>query len=313
MKLWNHLLRLLWFGVTLFAAGSGVMPDLAGDTGGDSGGAGASGGDGSAGAGQPSSSAGGQPAGGDQGGIKQLREAYEAVKAKYEPWDKLGTTPDAVGNWRGTYDKLYTQAASIGRNLGYSDTEIAECLVLDPVKTLDFLRDEVARAQQGRGGQAGQGQDLADLVAQHVEQAIGPIQQRENIRATNEANSLFERTVHGLTVQAFKSEGIDAAQIPEDEMFMLTSAVSEILKYDENALKELKYEGKTGAIQKAFQEARTYLDKYYVARSGRERNRMQPVRGANGQFQQPQNGNGRKPSLDEMINEPGLINAKYGQ
>ena len=260
---------------------------------------------------QPSQDQGQQPVQQPQGGppaqgadnIRQLREAYEGIKAKYEPWDKLGIKPEQVTQYSGVYQKLHTEVATLGRNLGYPDDEIAEAMAEDPVRTLDFLRNQ---AQQGQ--QADQAQpDLNELVQQHVEQVVGPIQQRENARMTNEANALFERTVHGLAVDTFKQEGLDASQIPQDEMFMLTSAVSEILKYDEGALRALKYEGKTAAIQKAFQEARTYLDKYYLARSGRDKARIAPPRP--GQPAQPQQAH--RHTLEEMAENPGLINPKY--
>lgn len=253
---------------------------------------------------------GGQQPGQMQGGdnIRQLREAYEGIKKEFEPWQKLNLKPEQVSQFSGIYQKVYGEAAAIGRELGYPDEEIAEALAEDPVKTIDFLRNEAYRAQQGDESQAGQGEDLQSLVQQHIEQALGPIQQRENVRITNEANALFERTVHQLAVDSFKAEGVDVANIPQDEMFMLTSAVSEILKYDEGAMRALKYEGKTAAIQQAFQEARNYLDKYYLARSGREKARVQPARPG-----QPaaQSQGGHRPSLDEIIENPGVISQKY--
>src|SRR5262249_31902041 len=146
------------------------------------------------------------------------------------------------------------------------------------------------------------------------EQAVGPIQQRENQRMTHEANALFERTVHGLAVESFKAEGIDVANIPPDEMYLLTSATSEILKYDDNALRELKYNGKTAAIQKAFQEARTTLDKYYLARSGRDRARINPNPGnANGNGTGQQQQQAKRPTLDEMIDNPSVIDEAQGR
>jgi hypothetical protein len=303
MKLWTHLLHWFWLGVMLFAAGAGVMPQgdtAAADTGGpaDTGGAGDAGSSGDAG------QAAGQAPSGQDRNWAELRSKVSDLESKYKPWESLGAKPEEVSRWQGTHTKIYNEVANLGRNLGYADDEILEAIQLDPIKALDFLRQRTEEGQQDD-----QGAELRDLVAQHVEQAIGPIQQRENIRMTNEANALFERTVHGLAVDVFKKEGIDASQIPQDEMFMLTSAVSEVLKYDEGAIKELKFEGKTGGIQRAFQEARTMLDKYYVARSGRERGKFaRPDQGNQGV--QPQNG-GKKPSLDEMINNPALINAKY--
>src|SRR5579859_65357 len=60
---------------------------------------------------------GGQP--GQVDGFKQLREAYDGLKAKYEPWDKLGVKPEQVTQFSGVYQKLHGEIASIGRELGY--------------------------------------------------------------------------------------------------------------------------------------------------------------------------------------------------
>ena len=239
-------------------------------------------------------------------GLRQLRESYETLKKDFEPWQKLNVKPEQVTQYSGVYQKVYGAASQLGKQLGYPDDEIAEALAEDPVRTLDFLRSQAQQGQQNQGGE----QDLAELVQQHVEQALSPIQQRENVRATNEANALFERTVHQSAVESFKAEGIDVAQIPEDEMFMLTSATSEILKYDEAALRALKYEGKTAAIQKAFQEARTLLDKYYLARSGRDRNRVNPQPNNGQQNNQQVN---KKPSLDDILNDPSTIDVAQGR
>lgn len=252
----------------------------------------------------PAPAAGAQPQNGDSN-IRQLREAYEGIKQKFEPWEKLNLKPEEVGRYQGTYTKVYNAAAEIGRNLGFPDDQIAEALEADPIRTLDYLR---GLAQQGQQAQEGD-PDLEQLVAQHVEQAIGPIQERENVRMTNEANSLFERTVYQSAVDSFKAEGLDIANIPQDELAMLMTATSEILKYDPDALKALKYEGKTAPIQKAFQQARTELDKYYLSRSGRDRARVVPPKG-----QIPtQNGQARKPTLDEMIENPSVIDEAQGR
>jgi hypothetical protein len=307
----RHLLDFLVYGATLFAAAAPTV--------------GAPSGGGEPGAFAPS---GGAPAAPPSGGTppapqqvnwdsapQQLRDAYQTTKRslddlqqKYQPWQQLNVKPEDIGQFQGVYNKVFQEAGAIGRGLGYPDAEIIEALREDPVRTIDFLRNEAARMEQGgqeRGGQ----EDLGDLVAQHVQQAISPIQERENLRATNEANSLFERTVHQMAVDTFKAEGVDVAQIPQDEMFMLASATSEILKYNEDALRGLKYEGKTAPIQQAFQEARTMLDKYYLARAGRDRARVQPPQ--RGGFP-PQPGQpAKKPTLDEIINDPSVINEKY--
>lgn len=296
---------------TMFAAGSSPLGGGGADTGGNSGG---TGGNAPAGdSGQPAAS-GGTPAAGTGQVLTpaqapaELRAAYDALKAKYEPYEKLGVQPDQIGQFQGVYQKTYTEVANLGRGLGYEDDEIAEALATDPVKCLDFLRAEAQRMQQG-GQERGGDRDLEELVNQHVQQALGPIQQRENVRMTDAANNLFESTARSEIAAIYKSEGIDVANIPQDEMFMLVSAASEILKYDEEAIHALKFEGKTAPIQKAVREAATFLDKYYLARSGRSRQQIVPARPG-----QPaaQPGN-KKFSLDDMIENPSVIDEAQGR
>jgi hypothetical protein len=307
-RLFEHLFRQLFFAGTWFAA---AAPPVSGSDGAASG-ATPGGAPAAPAAPAPDSSAApasGQPGAGDVNqNIRQIREAYDGLKAKYEPWDKLGVQPEQVSQFSTVYQKVYGEVASLGRELGYPDEEIAEALAEDPVRTLDFLRNEASRIQQGgqeRGGQ----EDLQDLVAQHVEQAIAPIQQRENLRMTNEANSLFERVAYQELAEIFKGEGIDAASIPQEEKDFILAQASEMLKYDENALRDLKYNGKTAAVQKAVRDVMSQVDKYYLSRSGRDRARVQPARP--GQAAAPQGG--KKPTLDEMIENPSLIDEAQGR
>jgi hypothetical protein len=284
--------------------------DGAGGAGGAGGGAGSPAGAGGAGGGGVGTGTG--PAPTESPNIVQLREAYQGIKSKYEPWEKLGLQPDQVSGQVGTYQKMYSAAAELGRNLGFPDEEIMEALAEDPVATIDWLRNEAQRVQSGQEARGGQGEDLQELIQSRIDQAIGPIQERENVRATDEANSLFDRTIHQEAVNLFKKEGIDVAQIPQDEMFMITSAASEILKYNDKALQALKFSGDTTAVKQAFQEAVTYLDKYYIARSGRERVRVVGP-GGRSPARPGAPAAGRQPTLDEMIDDPSLIDKAQGR
>lgn len=256
----------------------------------------------------------GQPGGAPQkvDGIEQLRTAYDSIKKEYEPWQKLNVKPDQVTQFQTVYQKSFEAAAEIGRQLGYPDNEIVEALMENPVETVNFLRNELAQAQQGRQQQQDPNLDLNQLVEQRLQEALAPINERENTRMTNEANSVFERSTYQMAAEMYKAEGIDVANVPQDEIAMLMSAASEIMKYDEDGLRGLKYEGKTASIQRAFNEAKTMLDKYYIARSQRSGAAQRPVasgRAPNGQFQP----GGKKPTLDEMINDPGTINPRYAE
>jgi len=300
----------LFLGTMFAAAGTPPLGGSSGDSGGNSGNTGGT----PPAGGADSVGSGAAPGGATGAGAAQvqapaeLRAAYDALKSKYEPYEKLGVQPDQIGQFKGVYEKTYSEIASIGRDLGYADDEIIEAMAQDPVRCLDFLRNEAQRMQQG-GADRGGDLDLETLVSQHVEQALGPIQQRENVRMTDAANNLFEQTTRSEIAAIYKAEGIDVSQIPQDEMFMITSAASEILKYDPEALHALKFEGKTAPIQKAVREAATYLDKYFLARSGRSRQQMQPARPG----QSPIQPGAKKFSLDDMIENPGVIDEAQGR
>lgn len=300
----DFLKQLLAFRGLNFATTPGAA--VAQQGGGDGAGAGSGGG-------TPAASQSGQQGGGGDG-IAQLRTAYESVKKEFEPYQKLNLKPEQIQQYSGIYEKTYTQIASIGRQLGYPDAEIVEAMQEDPVATLDFLRNEFAQRQQGGGQHNDQNANLQQLVEQGIEQALAPINERENVRMTNEANAVFERTTYQMASEMYKQEGLDISNVPEDEISLLLSAASEILKYDEDALRALKYEGKTAPIQKAFTEAKTMLDKYYLARSQRSMGGQRggaPGRAPNGQFQPGGQQGGKRPTLDEMIDNPGLISQKY--
>jgi len=248
--------------------------------------------------------------------MEQLRTAYDTIKKEYEPWQKLNVKPEQVTSFQGVYQKTFEEVASIGRQLGYPDEEIVEALQENPVATLDYLRREFQQAQQGRERQD-DGRDLQELINTRVEEALAPINERENTRMTSEANSVFERTAYGMAAEMYRAEGIDVANVPAEEIDMILSATSEILKYDSDALRSLKYEGKTAGIKAAFQEAKTMLDKYYLARSGRSNGAPRPgapplQRGPNGQFQ-PGMRDGKKATLDDLMNHPELVNPKYAE
>jgi hypothetical protein len=253
------------------------------------------------------SSAGQQP----NEGMTQLRTAYDKLKSEFEPFSKLNLKPDQIQQHSTVYQKTFEEAASVGRSLGYPDDQIVEALLENPVATLDFLRDEAFKRTQGQQQpQQQQGVDLNDLVERAVGEQVGPVREWHNTQLTEQANARFESTVQQLAAAHFKSEGLDIANVPEDEMSMLMSAASEILKYDGAALKALKFKGETAPIQRAFKEAVTMLDKYYLARTGRSGGAMRPAAQPGRPAAQA---NGKKPSLDDMINNPGVINSKYDE
>jgi len=243
-------------------------------------------------------------------GYQKLKTDFEALQGKYKPYEewstKSGVAPDQLESIHGTYQEVYDEIGGLAEALGRAEDDVQEAIQKHGVlKVLDYLRGQYAKSEESR---TGADQDINEVIDQALAERLGPIEQREQERLTQAGNQLFEQIVHQSIVDAFKAEGLDVAQIPEKESFMLMNATSEILKYEEPALIALKQgaPGARAAVQKAFQQAKTFLDEYYLSRSGRERGRIQgpPKVQAPGQP-------ARKPTLDEMIEEPTLVNAKY--
>ena len=272
---------------------------------------GAGGGTGQGTAAQPA-----QPAQGTQP-IDQLRSAYEGVKKEFEPYQKLGLKPDQITGYQTVYQRTYDQVAAIGRQLGYPDEEIVEALREDPVATLDYLRNELQAKSQGRERQNPEA-DLQARIQSGINEAMTPLNQWHNDQLTQNANATFDRETFRLASEVFKQEGVDIANVAEEELEALLFGASEYLKYDDDGIRSLKYEGKTAAIAKAFNEAKVGLDKYFLARMKREGSGVGPRtngapagRAPNGQFVPGQAG--KKPTLDEIIDNPGVLGQRYAE
>ncbi len=317
--------NLLWYlnqrPVLYFATSAPPLTGTGAGSGDGGGGSGAGGGTGGSGGGTPPST--GTPAAPAAPAIdwksapEHFRKGYDELKTKYDklendfkPWQEFANTSkvgvDQLGQIHGTYQEVTTALSELGETLGYAEDEIQEAIEQNGLaKTLTWLQK---RAEEGSLPGQGGDDDLAQLVEQAVQQRISPIEQRENQRLTDQANAQFEQIVRTEMVKTFQAEGVDPGAIPQPESFMLMNAASEILKYDEKALVALK-KGEPGgraAVQKAFQQAKTFLDQYYLSRSGRDRSRVQGPP----QVKKP-DGTGRRPTLDEMIEDPALVNAKY--
>lgn len=242
--------------------------------------------------------------------IDQLRSAYEGIKKEFEPYQKLGLKPEQITGYQTVYQRTYEQVASIGRQLGYPDDELVEALQTDPVKTLDYLRAEMQARQSGRQQNDPEAQ-LQERISQGIEEAMTPLNEWHNEQLTSTANAAFDREAYRLAGELFKKEGLDIKNIEEDELDAILFATSEYLKYDEETVRSLKYEGKTAGIAKAFNDAIVGLDKYYMARSKRSAGMPARPNGAAAATGAAQGG--KKPTLDDIINNPGVLGQRYAE
>ena len=228
--------------------------------------------------------------------IRQLREQYEQLKSQYEPYSKLGK-PEEIQSHVSIAQKLTSTAVELGAALGYEEQEIRNALINDPDGTIAFLRAKQAEAQ--KNGTAPQ-PDINKII----EKKLQPIMQREEQRQNDEANSRFDSAFDQTIKTLYKDDALD-----EGERGFLYTVASTIIANVDGA-RERILSGKSSDIQKAVDEARSYLDKYYLARVAREQKRIgkpanpqtgQPHTGSNGMDRKLSNGSTVREILDGVI------------
>lgn len=297
-----------------FATPAAPLADTGGGTGTGTGGTGT----GATGGGGAPAVTGGSPAAPDPWAAPtvpaQLREGYNKLKADYEklqadhkPWQSLNVKPDEVGRFQTNYQQVYGELKGIGDNLGIQEKEIADAIAIHGLlPVLDQLRYEAAQAEAAAGGDTAaiQQQELEERIQAGIQTALSPIQQRENLRLVNEANTLVGNTITELATSAFKTGGYDYAAADPNLKAFIETGVTEALKYDDDGMRALKFEGKTAAVQKAFQVFTSMFDAAYLARRKMEGNVVSRP-GQQPQRQQPTGG--KMPTIDEIINDPNTV------
>lgn len=241
-------------------------------------------------------------------GYNKLKADYDKLQADHKPWQSLNVKPDEVGRFQQNYQQVYGELKGIGDSLGIQEKEIADAIAIHGLlPVLDQLRYEAAQAEAAAGGdqEAIQARELEERIQAGIQTALSPIQQRENQRLVHEGNQLVERTITDLATSAFKTAGFDFAAAPAPLKDFILTGVTEVLKYDDQGMRALKFEGKTAPIQRAFQTFQAMWDAAYLARRQMEGN-VAPRRPGG---QPPPSGaaTGKLPSIDEIINDPNTV------
>lgn len=301
-----------------FATTPTITPDAGGSTGsGDGGAGGGSGGVPTGAGGGTGGAAASAPAAINwESAPQQFREGYnklktdlETLQKQYEPWKGLNVQPTEVQSFQQNYQQVYTEVRGMADALNITEAEVADAIKAHGL--LPVLRQLEQEYQQAEAAAAGDKdaideRSLEEKLNGIAERVLSPIQQRENQRITQEANLLTERTITQLASDAFKAGGMDFTAAPPELKDFILTGVTEVLKYDEGALKALKFEGKTAPIQKAFQTFTAMFDAAYLARQAMEGRRTTVPARPGQQRQQPPAG--KVPGgLEEMISNPDSI------
>lgn len=210
---------------------------------------------------------------------------------------------NAVRDGLGVYQKTWTEAQTLGRELDYTEASLQAAFKADPVGTVALLRQEAATHRATP--EYRESQRIADLVREQTKPLNDYIARqqadRHNAAIDGEFNRMFTSN------EAFKARnGVDA---PAEVRGIIHDRFIETIKWNQDLIKEV-IAGKMSGLQKVFDEVVTDTlggwNKYNAwgqPTNGGGGGQPQPaaVRGPNGQFITPPAGTKPPPTLDQII------------
>lgn len=242
-----------------------------------------------------SAPAGSPPAGpSNEDNIRNLRTNYETIKKDHDRYASLGKYEELESAHKVTQG-LRTEAMTLGKQLGYSEQEIAEAFASNPRKLLSFL-DRKAAETGGRRPNAG---DPKQELARMVDEKTKPFTDFVNRQQTERAMSKFEGEFDRIHKEAFPQG------VPEEVEGLIYEGVSMLFMSNPTALEALKKEGKTGEIAQIYTKVKDTIQAAFVKWQAAQSGGAPPPPGGD------QNKGGKRPTLDEMIDNPALINKRY--
>jgi hypothetical protein len=221
--------------------------------------------------------------------LRQLREQYETTKGELSEWSKLGSREE-VAAAKEAYTNLQTQALEVGKTLGYNEQDIIDSFKSDPNGTIRFLINKQAEADKNPDAQF----EKKFLTRAEYEKA------QESVKI-EKAGMTYDSEFDRLYKDAFPDG------LPPDVQKHLYDIAWVTFTNDRAALDRLVKEGKISDIAKIFAKARETLVKVGTSWNEHERKR---VGGKTGEAQ-PVKAPAKRLTLDEIAENPGLINPKY--
>lgn len=308
-----------------FATTPTITPDAGGAGSGAGGPGGATGAGGGGGASQPAGTGGGAAAPAAinwdsapqhfREGYNKLKSDFEKLQSDYKPWQGLNVKPEEVSAFQTNYQQVYSEMKGIGESLGIEEREIADAIkVHGLLPVLDQLRHEAQQAEAAAQGDEGaiSEQDLQARIDAAAEARLNPVIQRENARLVKEANTFVENTITQLATDSFKAAGLDFTGAPAALKDFILTGVTEALKYDDDGMRAIKFDGKAAPVQRAFQVFTAMWDAAYLARRQMEGNVAPAARGQQRPAAQAA-APGKKLTFDEMIDNPDTIRTSAGR
>lgn len=245
--------------------------------------------------------------------VRQLREQYESTKKQLDSYTGLGKAEE-LQRLHTQYQAQQKEALTLGTDpaLNYTPESIQAAFEKDPIGTLALLRQEHQKIQAANGkADLSDPKALNDLIQRQLAEKTKPYDTFLDKQMTDAAEGKMRN--HFDTV--FKSAFPDADFPPEAKqgLFDLTDL---LMGYDKPALQRLKFEGKTADVDRYFDQAKGMFLNAVNSYTAWQTKKAGPVK-ANGTPNVP--GTPTTPAaftpgrsrLDQMIDDPSLINQRY--
>jgi hypothetical protein len=226
------------------------------------------------------------------GNWRELRSRYDSQKTEIAAL-KAQANPQAAA--------VVTHAQSIAKTLGYTDADFNEAFLADPVKTLEILTSEqAAKAQPGaQSVDQGQSTDLTRQIEDAVNQRLTPIQEFQNRQQTEVAMQKYETTLG----DAIKADPI-LSTAPPEIVEIVKDYLGEYFSTQPQILLAMKTKGDFTAVADALKFTAGRLHSGFKAWLAQTN--PQSTTGTT-----PAARTGGKLTLDQIINDPGVLGAQY--
>ena len=224
------------------------------------------------------------------GNWRELRSRYEAQKAEIATL-KANSNPAATA--------AVTKAQTMAKTLGYTDADFNEAFLADPVKTMQILAEESA-AQAAGNRQQPQNQDLAKQIEDAINAKLTPFQEAQNRQATEAAMVKYEQTLSTLV-----SADPILKEAPQEVVDVVKDYLGEYFSTQPQILLAMKTKGDFSAMDEAvkFTSGRLHgAFKAWLAKTNGQPSGNQSAQRPNG---------AAKLTLDDIINDPGVLGSQY--
>lgn len=272
-------------------------------------------------AGTPTSSTGSTPAPAGQapdsdladGNWRQARQRIEELRNNLDGYSKFGK-PEEIASRVQLFEKVHTEASTIAKALGYSDTELKEAFDADPIQTLQILREEQAKAatapnQQAPGQQPPQQTPDEARIRAMINDATKPYTEHLNKQLSDAVVAKI-----GTELNTAINEALPG--VPDEVSSMVRDYVEEALAHSPQVLAKMKREGEYSAVKDHVVTIAGRLKQSFAKWVAHETART-GGRGTAPASSAPattgQNRGTQRLTLDQIINDPSVLGDQYAE